>query len=154
MSNANEPNQPPENLSETEASLQRELADEEGISTEIVEALKELPPSQRKIVTSLFLSLERTSASNTSPLAKRITSEHITQTLDNLEKENERNFKKSQAGETTKRLGMAAILALVLMVLGYAGLTKDKDLAEKVIIAGIAGIGGFGAGVAASKKEP
>ncbi|WNN87927.1 hypothetical protein [Gloeocapsopsis dulcis] len=48
---------------------------------------------------------------------------------------------------------MGAILVLVLMVFGYAGLTKAKELAEKVIIAGIAGIGGFGAGVAVSKKE-
>ena len=36
------------------------------------------------------------------------------------------------------------------MVLGYAGLTTDKELAEKVIIAGISGLGGFGAGVPAS----
>jgi hypothetical protein len=49
---------------------------------------------------------------------------------------------------------MGAILFLILMVLVYAGLTKDKDLAEKVIIAGIAGIGGFGAGIAISKQEP
>jgi hypothetical protein len=67
---------------------------------------------------------------------------------------NERKFKKSQSSEVTKRLGMGAILVLVLMVFGYAGLTKDKDLAEKVILAGISGLGGFGAGVALSKKEP
>lgn len=127
--------------------------DEGVVPTEVVEALKELPPDQRRIMSSVFLSMERMSPSRSSALVKQVTSEHITQTLDNLEKENERDFKKSQASEITKRLGMGAILILVLMVFGYAGLTKDKDLAEKVIIAGISGLGGFGAGVAVSKKE-
>ena len=128
---------------------------EEGvIPTEVVEALKELPPEQRRIVSSTFLSMERMSSKSSSALVKRVTPEHITQTLDNLEKDNERDFKKSQSSEITKRLGMGAILILVLMVFGYAGLTKDKELAEKVILAGISGVGGFGAGVAVSKKEP
>lgn len=128
---------------------------EEGvIPTEVVEALKELPPDQRRIVSSMFLSMERMSSTSSSALVKRVTPEHITQTLDNLEKDNERDFKKSQSSEITKRLGMGAILILVLMVFGYAGLTKDKELAEKVILAGISGVGGFGAGVAVSKKEP
>lgn len=109
-------------------------ADEEAIPTEVVEALKELPPDQRRVVSSMFLSMGRMSSSSSSALVKRVTPEHITQTLDNLEKENERDFKKSQSSEITKRLGMGAILVLVLMVFGYAGLTKDKDLAEKVII--------------------
>ena len=128
---------------------------EEGvIPTEVVEALKELPPDQRRMVSSMFLSMERMSSTSSSALVKRVTPEHITQTLDNLEKDNERDFKKSQSSEITKRLGMGAILILVLMVFGYAGLTKDKELAEKVILAGISGVGGFGAGVAVSKKEP
>lgn len=131
-----------------------ELSSGEGVvPTEIVEALKELPPNKRQMVSSMFLSMERLSSSGSSALVKRVTPEHITQTLENLEKENERDFKKSQSSEVTKRMGMVATLVLVLMVLGYAGLTKDKDLAEKVIIAGISGIGGFGAGVAISKKE-
>lgn len=128
---------------------------EEGvIPTEVVEALKELPPEQRRMVSSMFLSMGRMSSTSSSALVKRVTPEHITQTLDNLEKDNERDFKKSQSSEITKRLGMGAILILVLMVFGYAGLTKDKELAEKVILAGISGVGGFGAGVAVSKKEP
>lgn len=94
-----------------------------------------------------------TSSSSSSALAKRVTPEHITQTLENLDKENERDFKKSQAGEATKRLGMGAILVLVLMVFGYAGLTKDKDLADKVLTASLTDLGGFGLGLAAGKKE-
>lgn len=139
--------------SSSNAPSQAPMPDEEAVPTEVVEALKELPPDQRQMVTSLFLSMGRISSSSSSSLAKRVTAEHITQTLNNLEKENERDFKKVQANEITKRLGMGAILVLVLMVLGYAGVTKDKELAEKVIIAGISGLGGFGAGVAVSKRE-
>lgn len=128
--------------------------DAEAIPTEVAVALEELPPEQRQMVSSMFLSMSRLSASRSSALDKKITPEHISQTLNNLEKENERDFKKSQSGEMTKRLGMGAILVLVLMVFGYAGLTNDKDLAEKVIIAGISGLGGFGAGVAVNRKEP
>ncbi|MFQ4135295.1 hypothetical protein PGN35_003155 [Nodosilinea sp. PGN35] len=126
----------------------------EAIPAEVAEALEELPPEQRRMVSSMFLSMSRMSSSRSSALDKKITPEHISQTINNLEKENERDFKRSQSGETTKRLGMGAILVLVLMVFGYAGLTNDKDLAEKVIIAGISGLGGFGAGVAVNRKEP
>lgn len=166
MENENTPDkQIDEGLTKSGDDLQRKLTssissessenqpDEEVVPTEVVEALKELPPKQREVMSSMFLSMGRMSSSNSSSLAKRVTSEHITQTLNNLEKENERDFKKTQSSEITKRLGIVAILVLVLMVFGYAGLTKDKDLAEKVIIAGIAGIGGFGAGVAISRKE-
>lgn len=128
-------------------------ADDDAVPTEVVEALKELPPDQRKVVSSMLISMQRISSSSSSSLAKRVTSEHVTQTLDNLEKENERDFRRSQSSEITKRLSIGAILVLALMVFGYAGLTKDKELAEKVIIAGISGIGGYGAGVAARKKE-
>lgn len=128
--------------------------DREAVPAEVAEALEELPPEQRRMVSSMFLSMSRMSSSRSSALDKKITPEHISQTLNNLEKENERDFKRSQSGETTKRLGMGAILVLVLMVFGYAGLTNDKDLAEKVIIAGISGLGGFGAGVAVNRKEP
>lgn len=164
MKNENKPDkQLDEDLSKSEDNLPTQLAtptsntssedqsDEEVVPNALVEALNELPPNQKKMMTSMFLSMEHRSSSNSS-LAKRVTPEHITQTLNNLEKEDERDFKKSQSSEITKRLGMGAILVLVLMVFGYAGLTKDKDLAEKVIIAGIAGIGGFGAGVAVGKK--
>lgn len=131
---------------------EEQALDDEAIPSEVVEVLKELPPAQKQIVTSLFSA--RIQSSSSSSLIKRVTPEHITQTLNNLDKENERGFKKSQSSEVTKRIGMGAILVLVLMVFGYAGVTKDKDLAEKVIIAGISGLGGFGAGVALSKKEP
>lgn len=127
--------------------------DEETVPAEVAEAIEELPPEQRQMMSSMFLSMNRISSSRSSAIAKRVTSEHISQTLDNLEKENERDFKRSQSGENTKRLSMGAILVLVLMVFGYAGITNDKDLAEKVIIAGISGLGGFGAGVALNKNE-
>jgi len=127
--------------------------DEGDLPAEVFEALKELPQDKRQMVSSMVLSMERMSSSSSSALVKRVTSEHITQTLDNIEKQDEREFKKSQSGEITKRLAIGAILILVLMVFVYAGFTKDTTLAEKVIIAGISGLGGFGAGFAVRKKE-
>jgi|GEM_PF-2187786 len=128
-------------------------ADEEDMPPEVVEALKELPQDKRQMVLSMFLSMGRMTSPSSSALVKRVTSEHITQTLDNIEKQDEREFKKSQSGEITKRLAIGAILILVLMVFVYAGFTRDTELAEKVIIAGISGLGGFGAGFAVRKKD-
>jgi hypothetical protein len=48
---------------------------------------------------------------------------------------------------------MGAILSLVVIVFVYAGVTKDKDLSEKVVLAGISALGGFGAGFAIAKKD-
>lgn len=48
---------------------------------------------------------------------------------------------------------MGAILSLVVVVFVYAGVTKDKDLSEKVVLAGISVIGGFGAGYAVAKDK-
>ena len=127
--------------------------EEEVVPAEVAEVLEELPPKKRQMISSMVLSMERMSSSGSSALVKKVTSEHIDKTLNNLDKENERDFQKSQSNEITKRLGMGAILILVLMVFGYAALTKDEDLAEKVMIAGISGLGGFGIGIAWSKKN-
>jgi pyrrolidone-carboxylate peptidase len=70
--------------------------DGEAVPTEVAEALEELPPEQRRVVSSMFLSMGRMSASRSSALDKKITPEHISQTLNNLERENERDFKRSQ----------------------------------------------------------
>lgn len=59
----------------------------------------------------------------------------------------------TQKPENTKRYAMGALLALVTIVLVYAGLTKDKELSDKVMTAAISGLGGFGIGYAAKSKE-
>ena len=55
--------------------------------------------------------------------------------------------------ERTKRWAMGAILFFVVIVLVYAGLTKDKDLPEKIFIASISAAGGFGFGYSMSKVD-
>lgn len=112
------------------------------------EILDQLPPREREKVASSLSIMMAMGNRQSSPISKQITSEHITQIINSSEKENEREFEKSKISENTKRLGMGAILCLVIIVFVYAGLTKDKDLSERVIIAGISGIGGFGAGYA------
>ena len=136
----------------SQSALNQSEADEEVVPPELTEALEQLPQAFReKVSTSSFL-MGGVMSPRSNALTKKITTEHISQTLENFEKESERNFKRSQSSENTKRLGMGAILVLVLMVFAYAGLTKDKELAEKVIIAGISGLGGYGAGLAMSKQ--
>jgi len=124
------------------------------IPNEVMEGLSKLPQAEQEIVKSMVLSMRSMSSPDSSALSKRVTPEHITQVLENSEKQSEREFKKSESTEFTKRLGIGAMLVLVFMVFGYAGITKDKDLAEKVTITVISAIGGYGVGVASGKKEP
>lgn len=118
------------------------------------EMLEGLPPKEKKqIVSSLSFMAMQGSARQSSPLAKQLKPEHITQIIENSEKESQREFEKSKISENTKRWGMGAILSLVVVVFVYAGVTKDKDLSEKVVLAGISVIGGFGAGYAVAKDK-
>lgn len=120
-------------------------------TSEIVEAFKELPPQERKMVSSLFARF--TSGPAPSPISKHITPEHISKLIENDERDNERQFQAALVAEATKRWAMGAVLALVVIVLAYAGITKDKELSEKVITAGLAALGGFGVGYAVAKQS-
>lgn len=120
-------------------------------AVEVIEAFKELPLQERRIFSSLIARF--TSGPEPSPISKKLTSEHITQLIEASDKDSQREFQSAQSAETTKRLAMAALLALVLFILGYAGLTKDKELAEKVMTAGIGALGGYGVGVATAKQK-
>ncbi len=118
------------------------------------EVLEGLPDKEKKqIVSSLSIMAMQGSSRQSSPIAKQLKPEHITQIIENSEKENQREFDKSKIRENTKRWGMGAILSLVVIVFVYAGATKDKDLSEKVVLAGISVIGGFGAGYAVAKEK-
>lgn len=119
------------------------------------EFLEALPPKEKEIVLrsmSITAAMQRSDTQG-SPIAKQLKSEHITQIIENSEKESQREFEKSKISENTKRWGMGAILSLVVIVFVYAGVTKDKDLSEKVVLAGISAIGGFGAGYAVAKEK-
>jgi len=118
------------------------------------EMLEALPDMTRKQISSSFSLMSMQGGSlHSSPIAKKIDANHITQIIENQEKESQREFEKSKISENTKRWGMGAILSLVVVVFVYAGVTKDKDLSEKVVLAGISAIGGFGAGYAFAKEK-
>jgi hypothetical protein len=118
------------------------------------EILEALPDGARKhISSSLSFMALRGGSLHSSPIAKKIDTNHITQIIENQDKESQREFEKSKISEHTKRWGMGAILSLVVVVFVYAGVTKDKDLSEKVVLAGISAIGGFGAGYAFAKEK-
>lgn len=117
------------------------------------ELLQGLPPEEKKQMMSSLSIMMQGSSRQLSPLTKQLKSEHITQIIENSEKESQREFEKSKISENTKRLGMGAILSLVIVVFFYAGVTKDKDLSERVFLASISVIGGFGAGYAVGKGQ-
>lgn len=146
-------------MDDTELNLEGELSNKERNSAEspledaptnILEAIKELPPSERKIVSSLVAQIS--SGPFPSPIANKVTSDHISQVISNSERDNERAFLSDQNAEITKRLAIGAILLLVVIVLLYAAFTKDKELSEKVITAAISALGGFGVGLAVGKQ--
>ncbi|MGK7933205.1 MAG: hypothetical protein AB4041_17480 [Microcystaceae cyanobacterium] len=118
------------------------------------EVIEKLPPETRKEVSSMMrVSMGMSRIQSGSSLTEQINSQHIDKLIDSNEKENEREYQRFRSGETTKRLTIGAILGLVLMVLVYAGFTKDKQISEKIITAGISALGGFGVGYAAGKKN-
>lgn len=126
------------------------------VPEEIADVLKELPQEERKQATRQVTKMMLMSQSGIVPrssLTEKIEPQHIDKIISSYDRESERDLEKTKGAETTKRLGMGGILTLVLMVLLYAGFTGDKELSEKVILAGISGLGGYGAGLATSKKS-
>jgi Na+/pantothenate symporter len=119
--------------SDTHGSQDSEQAEE--IPAEILNAL---PPEMRQVF-SARMALVHSAPSRQSPLAKNITPQHISTILANSDNDSRREF-------DLKRLAMVAVLVLVAMILVYAAKTKDKDLSEKILVAGIAAVGGAGVG--------
>ena len=64
----------------------------DALPSEVIDAIEELPPKERKIMQSMFMATASISGSPSSALAKRVTPEHITQTLENNNLERERQF--------------------------------------------------------------
>jgi hypothetical protein len=124
---------------------------EDILPPEILESLPE--KEKRRVVSSLSIMAMQGSSLQRSSIAKQLKPEHISQIIQNSEKDSQREFEKNKISENTKRLGMGAILSLIIIVFVYAGTTKDKDLSEKVVLAGISALGGFGAGFAIAKKD-
>ncbi|WP_198648759.1 hypothetical protein [Cyanothece sp. BG0011] len=116
---------------------------------EVAEEINELPPEVKR---AMMLPISG-SFSPGSEITKRITSEQISQIIDSSDKENEREYQKFQISESTKRYSILSILLLVLMILIYTGLTKDVQLSEKIITAGISALGGFGLGYGVGRKN-
>lgn len=108
----------------------------EEMPTEFLDAL---PPQVRQAISASFTAMVHSAPSRQSPLAKNITSEHISTILANSDNDSRREF-------DLKRLAMGAVLVLVAMILVYAAKTKDKDLSEKILVASIAAVGGAGVG--------
>lgn len=155
--NEDSKSQQEQSLDSQDQQKEEEDNSDESLSPEIAnilseDVIRELPAGAKQQIERSLVMMSGGSRT-LSPIAEKVTSEHITQIIENAEKESQREFETSKINENTKRWGMGAILSLIVIVFIYAGVTKDKDLSEKVVLAGISAIGGFGAGYAVAKNQ-
>jgi hypothetical protein len=121
----------------------------EGLSVNDIipaEILSQLPPEAQKFFSVQLTQMRRGLPVGASPIAQKLNSEHITAIIQNNENESVRDFDLAKIGQNTRRIGMAAVIAVITIILVYAGVTKDKDLSEKIIFASISAVGGYGYG--------
>ena len=112
------------------------------------EILSQLPPEAQKIISVQLTQMRGGLPVGASPIAQKLNSGHITAIIQNNENESEsvRDFDLAKIGQNTRRIGMAAVIAVITIILVYAGVTKVKDLSEKIIFASISAVGGYGYG--------
>lgn len=110
------------------------------------EILRQLPPEAQKIISVQLTQMRGGLPPGPSPIAQKLSPEHITAIIQNGENESVRDFTLAKIGQNTRRIGMGAVIAVITIILIYAGVTKDKDLSEKIIFASISAIGGYGYG--------
>lgn len=116
------------------------------------EVLDALPPEERNRFLSFFRhSMFAGIVRRGSPVSEKITSEHITQLIENADKQDLRE-RAERRGQRTYNL---ILLCIALAFLGFlvVYLKDEKDLLYKVIIAIISFVGGFGFGRTSGKKE-
>jgi 1,4-dihydroxy-2-naphthoate octaprenyltransferase len=89
-------------------------------------------------------------AEKASPDALKDVLEFVRSTDD---KESQRQYELEGKKETTKRLGIAFIATALIAVLVHAGITKNNDLAEKLLIGTVAGISGVMYGKSQRDKD-
>ena len=121
----------------------------EGLSVNDIipaEILSQLPPEAQKFFSVQLTQMRGGLPVGASPIAQKLNSEHITAIIQNNENESVRDFDLAKIGQNTRRIGMAAVIAVITIILVYAGVTKDKDLSEKIIFASISAVGGYGYG--------
>lgn len=108
--------------------------------------LSQLPPEAQKIISVQLTQMRGGLPPGPSPIAQKLSPEHITAIIQNSENESIRDFTLAKIGQNTRRIGMGAVIAVITIILIYAGVTKDKDLSEKIIFASISAVGGYGYG--------
>ncbi|MDY6802795.1 MAG: hypothetical protein SXA11_03180 [Cyanobacteriota bacterium] len=127
--------------SETEPEKQQSGAGDLEI---VSEDLENLPPEVKRVVEA-SLSIQRFSSGSFSPIQQKITEQHISKILENVEKDDERAFADAQSARKY------ALIYTIILVISFGFLTvflvnKDvalyQDFFKIIIIFG----GGFGSG--------
>jgi len=109
--------------------------------------LEKIPPEVRSEVKGLFSTISaRFIGPPPHPFADKLTKEHITKIIDNVEQDEQRQF---QEGRDIRRMGMTIFFAMLVPVTGlivFFTLLNKADLLVGLISALVGFGGGFGGG--------
>ena len=111
------------------------------------EVLGRMPPQGRERVTRSFATIVRFSGPDFNPVSRRLTSEHITQALNNAADQNQREAEAERSNRRYKFLYFALALIAVVFVLVFFSIREQYD----VLVPIATGIMGFAAGVGVSQ---
>ncbi len=141
-------NDKPERVSDEPATPAVPQTDREGEGDSLIpaEILENLAPEQRSHITRSFASMTQFATSAFSPVLQRITSDHITQIINNVEAQSNRESESEKASRRYQLVYFIVTLAALLFLLVFFTVRERFDILTSVIT-GIAGLGaGFGIG--------
>lgn len=111
------------------------------------EILERMPPQGRERVTRSFAAIVRFSGPDFNPVSRRLTSEHITQALNNAADQNRQEAEAERSNRRYKFLYFALALIAVVFVLVFFSIREQYDVLVPIATA----IMGFAAGVGVSQ---
>jgi hypothetical protein len=134
-------------IKEENASGQENMADE--LPPEVSRIIEELPPEERKRITS-FLMMSSIQSSPLSPIFKKLTPDHITKIIDSSDKNNQRSYEFALWSKLNTfivlLLGLGLFLFLTIF-LAKSNVGLYKDIVQYLFTF----LGGFGIGYAYKK---
>jgi len=125
--------------------MDKDIEKTEESKTATNEILEAVPVEERgRFISIMKESMFASFMSSNDPISEKITTEHISKVLDNVDVQDKRD---RQERKSDKNYQIAFLLiGLIFMGFLIVFLKDDKDLLYKIIIAVISFIGGFGIG--------
>ena len=110
------------------------------------EAIQKLEPEHQKMVRKMFTALTIQSGIREHPFLKKLTSEHITNLINNDEKSGIRECDDRRDIRKNNNMILWSILGFIIFVCIFFTLTNNKDTMFEILKIIAAFAGGFGAG--------